>query len=113
MGSDKPHINLTFQQLANEGDPEPYVYVTKANHRVTFPDFMALDADEGAAFLRDIETSRDDDAVLKKWLSDEDYAALKDDKMTLRMRARLMGYALEYYQASIGTQGEGTASSTS
>lgn len=113
VDQDQPIVNLTFTTLDAEELPQPYVYMTKKNHRVTFPDIFNMEADEGSKFLREVETSTDDDAVLKKWLTREDYAAYKEDKLTLRQRMRLMEAVMAYYQNSLGTPGEGQASANS
>lgn len=110
VDKDKPIVNLTFSKLDKEEIPQPFVYVTKANHRVVFPDIFDMEADEGSQFLSEVERSSDDDAVLKKWLSDEDYKAYKADKLTLRQRMRLMETVMNFYQSSLGTPGEEKAS---
>lgn len=107
---DKPIVNLSFSKLDSEEKPQPYVYLTKENHRVTFPDIFDMEAEEGANFLEDVEKSSDDDAVLKKWLKKEDYEALRKDRLTLRQRMRLMEAVMGYYEGSLGTPGEGKAS---
>lgn len=112
MATDKPHVNLTYATLDAEESPEPFVYVTKANHRITFPDLFEMEAEEGEKFLADVETKRDNE-VLQKWLSEEDYEALRQDKLTLRSRMRLLEMVLNYYQSSLGTPGEDEASASS
>jgi hypothetical protein len=110
--ADRPSTpNLTFTALDAEEIPEPFVYVTKANHRVTFPDIFDMEAEEGQKFLLDVET-KDDKEVLEKWLTKADLDALQKDKLTLRQRMRLMEAVMAYYQASLGTPGEGQASAS-
>lgn len=110
VDSDKPIVNMAFSQLDAEEKPQPYVYVTKSNHRVVFPDIFDMEAEEGAKFLLDVQTSRDDGAVLKKWLDPKDYEAIRADKLTLRQRMRLMQAVMAYYENSLGTPGEEQAS---
>lgn len=110
--TDKPSApNLTFAALDAEETPEPFVYVTKTNHRVTFPDIFEMPADEGQQFLIEVETKPDDE-ILEKWLTKADLEALKKDRLTLRQRMRLMEAVMSYYQSSLGTPGEEQASAS-
>lgn len=113
VASDRPPApDLTFAALDREEKPKPFVYMSKANHRVVFPDIFDMEAGEGQAFLVDVET-RPDNEILEKWLTREDYSELKKDRLTLRQRMRLMETIMSYYQASLGGPGEEQASANS
>lgn len=110
MSNDKPQINLTFSKLDAEIDaPSPFVYTTKASKRVTFPDLYAMEASEGEQVMKDMRT-KTDSAFLQQWLSDDDHAALMEDKLTFRHRRFMMKQVIAYYEASMGDEGEETAS---
>lgn len=107
---DKPRINLAFSTLDQEETPEPFVYMTKTNHRIVFPDIFDMEAEEGERFMMEVEKMGYDSAFISKWLSTEDYEELKKDKLTLRQRMRLFSAVMSYYEGSLGTSGEGPSS---
>lgn len=110
MANDKPATpNLTFGALNAVENPEQFVYTTKASKRVVFPDVYAMEFEEAEHFLNDL-AGRHNSAVLQKWLSDKDYAAVKDDKLNLRQLMTLIESVQAYYEKSWGTPGEDDAS---
>lgn len=108
--ADKPKVHSTFSALDAIETPDPYVYVTKAGKRVTFPDLYDLEFEEAEAFLTDIASGQSNSEVLRKWLSEKDYAALKGDRLTLRQITTLTQMVQSHYEGTVGTVGEGTAS---
>lgn len=107
---DKPKVNLAYSTLDSEETPEPFVYMTKANHRVVFPDIFDMEAEEGEQFMLDAQNMGVDSKFLEKWLGEEDFKALQADKLTLRQRMRLGNTVMSYYEGSLGTLGEGDSS---
>lgn len=91
--------------------PEPYVLSLPDSSRITFPDLYDIPAEEGEAFMKEMEESGENDyEFLKKWLSPEDYEKYVGLKLKLRTHALLMNDVLSYYRASLGRRGEGNAS---
>lgn len=104
--SDKPVVNLTFAKLDAEETPEPFVYVTKENHRIVFPDIYDMEAEEGQEFLDDVSRMTNNYEPFERWLDPEDYKALRADKLKLRQLLRLSQAVMGYYEGSLGTPGE-------
>lgn len=113
--SDKPKVHATLASLDVEADPEPFVWGTKSGKRVTFPDPGAMDAFEVEDFLADFtELGRNNTVVMKKWLSEKDFEALREDRLTLRQFTALMKAVLAHYSDIFGpVPGEGLGSTTS
>lgn len=112
VDKDKPTVNFSYSQFEDSA-PEPYVYVTKANKRVTFPDIFAMEAEEAEQFLMDFNnTTVPDSVALQKWLSKTDYDALKADKLSLRFRSQLLESVMNYYERSFGSSGEESTSAS-
>lgn len=108
--SDKPTIHSTAADLDTEGKPEAYVHATRAGKRVTFPDVFDMEFEEAERFLDDLNGDQSNSAVLKKWLSEKDYEALRADKLSLRGIGILLQKVMNHYQGTVGTPGEGDAS---
>lgn len=106
---DKPKVDLTFSNLDDEETPRPFIYMTKANKRVTFPDLYDMEWEEGEAFLADMAT-KPTRQILDKWLTAADVEALKADRLSLRNMLLLTQKVQAHYEASLGTPGEGSAS---
>lgn len=106
--TDKPKIHASVKDLETEGKPEPFVFMA-GTKRVTFPDLFDLEWEEGEQFLVDLE-SRSNSYILKEWLSEKDYEALKSAKLTLRQLGILIEKVMAHYQGIAGSPGEGNAS---
>lgn len=108
--TDKPQApNLTFASLDSIDKPTPFVYFTKSNKRVTFPDVFDMEFEAAEEFLFDMADKRNSE-VLRKWLSDKDYAAIKADRLTLRQLQTLIERVQAHYEGTLGSAGEGDAS---
>lgn len=109
---DKPRpANLSFKELDAEERPEPFIYRTDTGHRVVFPDIFEMEAEEGEKFLNEIQRQQGNNyTALKKWLSKDDYDALRADKLTMRQLMRLAKTVYQYYEGSLGDLGEGLGS---
>lgn len=109
---DKPSVHFSFSQF-EDVELEPFVYMTKDNKRVVFPDIFAMDADEGETLLRDMESNRVTlGEGLKRWLSKDDLAKVEGDRLTLRQRMALVEAAQSHYEKFYGDAGEGSASAS-
>lgn len=111
----KPSINRTLASLAAEvATPEPYVLALSGSRRITFPDLFDKPVEEATEFFRDLETTGQNDIkFLEKWLSPEDFATYKAEKIPLRLHAAVMDEVMGYYTSTLGTPGEGAASKSS
>lgn len=112
MTTDKPTVHASLKALENDASPEPFVYMTKANKRVTFPDPMELDAFEAEKFIGLLNNSANS-VVLKQWLSAKDFDAIAAEKLTLRQLTRLIDQVQKHYEGFFGSEGEGNASTAS
>ncbi|MFF1382769.1 hypothetical protein ACFVWT_04305 [Arthrobacter sp. NPDC058288] len=112
MAVDKPNINLTLAALEAEvAKPEPFVLALKGGKRITFPDLYDLPAVEAEAFFAKFEgAGRTDFALLEEWLSKADYEAYVAARLPLRVHGALIERVMAYYQQTVGTPGEDTAS---
>lgn len=109
--TDKPVIHATSADLDTEDKPEPFVYVTRSNKRVTFPDLFEEEWETAERFFADMD-NEPNSVVLKKWLSDKDFAALKADKLSLRSIGILLQKVMNHYQGAFGDPGEDGASAS-
>lgn len=78
---------------------------------MTFPDPLGLSPEAGEDLLLDLGGGKLATEVINKWLSEKD-AAFVTKHLTLRQMLLLMRQASEHYQASLGSLGEGHASTT-
>ena len=78
---------------------------------ITFPDPLGLSPAEGEALLIDLSAGTRATEIITKWLSAED-AALVIKRLSLRQMVVLIREASKHYEASLGSLGEGRASTT-
>jgi len=107
---DKPNVH-TLASLDVETGAEPYVYMTKARKRVTFPDPGEMDAFEAEEMLISFGdpqiTSKE---MLQRWLSETDFKALGAEKLTFYQMLALIADVQKHYEAIFGKPGESPAS---
>lgn len=106
--SDRIKVTRTLAQLDVSAAPEPYRLGLPGNKVVTFPDPGEMAWDEAEAFVTDMTsptTSVTD--VLRRWLSEDDFEALKESKMTLRQMIALTEDVVRHYGDIFGGPGEG------
>lgn len=111
--TDKITPTLTLSALNNlDGAAEVTPFTFGLNNRVvTFPDPLGLSPEAGEDLLLDLSGGKRATEVINKWLSEKD-AAFVTKHLTLRQMLLLMRQASEHYQASLGSLGEGRASTT-
>lgn len=107
--SDTPKVHSSFKSLESEHAPEPFVYMTKAGHRVVFPDPGEMDFEEAERWLLDMARMTNNEG-LKKWLAAEDYDALRADGLNLRQLMKLSEKVQGHYHDIFGAVGESPAS---
>ncbi|MFS0718866.1 hypothetical protein ABC337_05035 [Arthrobacter sp. 1P04PC] len=112
MAADKPTVHLSLAALEAEvAKPEPFVLALKSGKRITFPDLYDMPAVEAKAFFDQFEgADRTDFKLLEEWLTKADYEAYVAAKLPLRVHAALIERVMNYYQQTVGTPGEDTAS---
>lgn len=109
---DTPTVHFSFSQF-EDVELEPFVYMTKANKRVEFPDIFAMDADEGEELIRDMESGKITlGEGLRRWLPADELKKVDEDKLTLRQRMALVEAAQAHYEKFYGDSGEGSASAS-
>ena len=108
--ADKITPTLTLAALNNlDGAAEVTPFTFGINNRVvTFPDPLGLSPED---LLQDLSGGKRATEVISKWLSEDD-AAFVTKHLTLRQMLLLMRKASEHYEASLGSLGEGRASTT-
>lgn len=106
--SNKPDLVLSQLEVEEVG---PYVVALSGSKRVTFPDPGAMNAFEADEFANDLMRAQNADTVFSRWLSEEDFKKLKDEKgFTLYKMRKLMEHLNNHYKAAFGDPGEGNAS---
>ena len=82
-----------------------------SNRVVTFPDPLGMSPEAGEDLLLDLGGGKRATEVINKWLSEED-AAFVTKHLSLRQMLLLLRQASNHYEASLGSLGEGRASTT-
>jgi hypothetical protein len=112
--ADKPTIHLTLANLRKEiVTAEPLQMALSGSKIITFPDIYAMESVEAEGiFARINRGDATNWTVINKWLSKDDAAALKAEKLKLIELATVMRAAVRYYEDIYGTAGEGNASAS-
>ena len=107
---DKPKIHATLKDLDNEVRQEPFTYMTKANKRVVFPDPGEMDWEDSEQFTRDLSGPMPAREFLEKYLGDEGFAALAEERFTGYQMTAFMKKVVTHYGAFFGTEEKERAS---
>lgn len=106
-----PTLTLAaLNKLDGAAEATPFTFGL-ADKIVTFPDPLGLSPAEGEALLVDLSGGKRATEIISKWLSEEDTAIVLKH-LTLRQMVLLLRAASEHYEASLGSLGEGHASTT-
>ena len=108
VDKDKPKVHFTAAKFV-EGDVEPFVYMTKNNKRIAFPDPLDLNLEEAERMVVDFQAGRTSTAM-QRWLSDDDYAAIKTEVQSVRQWIQLSTDVQKHYEEFFGGPGESVAS---
>ena len=111
--SDKITPTLTLaalNTLDGAAEATPFTFGL-ADKIITFPDPLGLSPEEGEDLLMDLTGGKRATEIIKNWLSEED-AAIVLKRLNLRQMAILIKAASSHYEASLGSTGEGRASTT-
>lgn len=110
--TDTPKVHATLAKITAEvHDVEEFMLGLPNGKRVTFPDIYAQESEAAENLVRDLATGVTSNwEVLDRWLSKEDAAALRAEKLSLRELIAVLEAAQHYYETSYGTPGEEDAS---
>lgn len=110
--NDKPTIHLNLANLRKEiVGAEPLQMALSGSKIITFPDVYALESTEAEVIFGRINRGDATNwSVINKWLSKDDAAALKAERLSLIELATVMKAAVKYYEDHYGNAGEGNAS---
>lgn len=113
---DKPHIDSSASLLdkqIGEAIPQPFVYITKANQRIVFPDPYEMGWEEAEEFLAKLEAFGNSRDALLEWVGQDGLDAIRGDKLTLRQMLTLVQNIQTHYTAALGSPGESNGSAGS
>lgn len=111
MAVDKPTIHLTLANLRKEiVTAEPLQMALSGSKIITFPDIYAMESVAAEDIFARINRDATNWTVIHMWLSKDDAATLKAEKLNLIELATVMRAAVKYYEDIYGSAGEGNAS---
>lgn len=111
MAVDKPIVHASLAALRKEvTDPDPYRVALTGSKVITFPDIYAMESVAAEEIFAGLNRNATNWVVLGKWMSKDDCAALKAEKLSLRLLSTVVQAAIAYYETSYGNAGEDTAS---
>lgn len=109
--TDKIKVSATLATLDAEAAPEPYIFGL-GDKLLRFPDPMELTFEETDEFLSDLRAQANVGPIFKRWLTEDEYKALQDAKVTGRQAQGILRGALRHYELVMGSQGEDNTSGT-
>lgn len=113
MATDKPTVHLSLSSLRKEvAKPDPFRVALSGSKTITFPDLFALESTEAESVFADLSRNASNWDALDAWLSKADAAALRAEKLSVRELAAVVQAAMTYYEQTVGTPGNGTASAS-
>lgn len=114
MATDKPKNVISVSDLEDiEENPDPIRVPLKGGKFITFPDVYDMPIEDAEAFFREVNRGMNSGILtgaLRKWLSEEDVAALLEAFPTYRRLNPVIQRVMAKYEAQWGTEGEGSAS---
>nr|DAW69847.1 MAG TPA: hypothetical protein [Caudoviricetes sp.] len=106
-----PTLTLAaLNKLDGAAEATPFTFGL-AGKIVSFPDPLGLSPAEGEALLVALSGGKRATEIIGNWLSEED-AEVVLKNLTLRQMVLLIKAASSHYEASLGSVGEGSASTT-
>ena len=113
MAVDKPNVQLSLASLRKEvTKPEVLRMSLSASKVITWPDLYDMESDEAEEVFAGLNRNATNWKFLGQWLSANDCAALKSEKLTVRELTTVVQAAVQYYEAAYGNSGEGSASAS-
>lgn len=106
-----PTLTLTgLNKLDGAAEATPFTFGI-AGKIISFPDPLGLSPAEGEALLVALSGGKRATEIIGNWLSEEDAEVILKH-LTLRQMVILIKAASSHYEASLGSVGEGNASTT-
>lgn len=100
---DTRKINVSLASLENETTySEPFVVGISGGKTITFPAPDQMEWDEAERFMQSLE-GQSPSQILESWLSEEDFAAFKAEKISLRTLNALLEQVTIHYSDIFGT----------
>lgn len=99
-----------LNKLDGAAEATPFTFGL-ADKVIKFPDPLGLSPEEGEALLADLTGGKKATEIVRSWLSAED-AEIVVKRLSLRQLVLLIKAASSHYEASLGSAGEGNASTT-
>lgn len=113
MAADKPTVHLTLSALRKEvAKPDAFRVALSGSKTITFPDLFGVESVEAEEIFSALNHSSTNWGALEKWLTNADAAALKAEKLSIRELGAVVQAAIAYYEQTVGTAGNGTASAS-
>ena len=113
MAVDKPTVHLSLSALRKEvAKPDPFRVALTGSKTITFPDVYGMESVEAEEIFGALNQSATNWGALDKWLTKADAAALKAEKLSVRELGAVVQAAIAYYEQTVGTAGNGTASAS-
>lgn len=113
MAVDKPTVHLSLSSLRKEvAKPEPFRVALSGSKTITFPDLYDLESTEAEEVFGDLTRNSGNWDALEKWLSDADAKALKAERLSVRELGAVVQAAINYYEQTVGSAGNGPASAS-
>lgn len=111
MAVDKPNVQLSLAALRKEVvKPEVLRMSLSGSKIITWPDLYAMESVEAEDVFFSLNRNATNWTALEKWLSKDDAAALKAEKLSVRELATVVQAATSYYENIYGDQGKDGAS---
>lgn len=108
---DTPTVHSTVAELkSNTKEVEPFTFGVSGSKRITFPDFYAMESEEGERVTAKLnQRNAEVWSKLNAWLSKEDAELLRQEKLTFIELIRLVSQASQHYENHYGSVGESGA----
>lgn len=107
--SDVKKISTSIKKIRSEKkDIEVFRVGLSGNKIIDFPDFYEMDSEAGDAIIQMVSQRMPQGqwALIQLWLETDDVAKLKEEKLSTRELAELIGKAIEHYEKHYGASGE-------
>jgi hypothetical protein len=112
--SDTPNVQLSLAKLRKEVTvAEPLKLALSGSKVITFPDVYAMESVEAEEIFSKLSSNATSWTVIGTWLSEEDAAALKAEKLSIIELSTVIQAAVKYYEDIYGNAGNGSASAGS
>jgi hypothetical protein len=108
--NDHPNVKVSVSLSSLESEAEygeAFTVALSNNKVISFPNPGEMPFDEAEEFMQGAEGGQRSTDVLKRWLSEEDYALLMAEKPSLLVMMALMDKVSSHYEAIFGSGPKG------